>query len=186
MWPLHLEKPGDAHMILPGLHDSDAGHWQSRWEARDKTLLRVFKTIGKRRTAPIGSRGSIKRSRSRAGGHCGAQCGVRALAHWAVGDSSRLIRGALLVAPSDPEAPSFHPGRGALGRFRCSAPILEVLWSPVRNDPVRHAFSRGNIREDRGSEFVMIGEAGHINSGSGPGNWPEGLALLNISSQNSE
>jgi predicted alpha/beta hydrolase family esterase len=25
----------------------------------------------------------------------------------------------------------------------------------------------------------MIGEAGHINSGSGLGNWPEGLALLN-------
>jgi predicted alpha/beta hydrolase family esterase len=30
-----------------------------------------------------------------------------------------------------------------------------------------------------GSEFMMIGEAGHINSASGFGDWPEGLALLN-------
>jgi predicted alpha/beta hydrolase family esterase len=29
-------------LILPGLHDSDPGHWQSRWEARDETLLRVI------------------------------------------------------------------------------------------------------------------------------------------------
>ena len=29
-------------LILPGLHDSDPGHWQSRWEARDDTLLRVI------------------------------------------------------------------------------------------------------------------------------------------------
>ena len=28
-------------LILPGLHDSDAGHWQSRWEARDQTLRRL-------------------------------------------------------------------------------------------------------------------------------------------------
>ncbi len=29
-----------------------------------------------------------------------------------------------------------------------------------------------------GSEFVMIGEAGHINTASGLGDWHEGLALL--------
>jgi Predicted esterase of the alpha/beta hydrolase fold len=29
-------------LILPGLHDSDPRHWQSRWEARDDTLLRVI------------------------------------------------------------------------------------------------------------------------------------------------
>jgi len=30
-----------------------------------------------------------------------------------------------------------------------------------------------------GSEFMMSGEAGHINSASGLGDWPEGFALLN-------
>ncbi|MFL6543682.1 MAG: RBBP9/YdeN family alpha/beta hydrolase, partial [Candidatus Udaeobacter sp.] len=30
-----------------------------------------------------------------------------------------------------------------------------------------------------GSDFVIIGEAGHINSDSGVDDWPEGLALLN-------
>jgi hypothetical protein len=29
-----------------------------------------------------------------------------------------------------------------------------------------------------GSEFVMIRDAGHINTASGLGDWPEGLALL--------
>ena len=29
-------------LILPGLHDSDPGHWQSRWEAVDDTSLRVI------------------------------------------------------------------------------------------------------------------------------------------------
>src|SRR5205823_15083648 len=29
-------------LILPGLYNSDPGHWQSRWEARDETMERVI------------------------------------------------------------------------------------------------------------------------------------------------
>ena len=29
-------------LILPGLHNSDPGHWQSRWEARDESLRCVI------------------------------------------------------------------------------------------------------------------------------------------------
>src|SRR5205823_14720113 len=29
-------------LILPGLHNSDPDHWQSRWEAEDETLQRVI------------------------------------------------------------------------------------------------------------------------------------------------
>jgi predicted alpha/beta hydrolase family esterase len=29
-------------LILPGFYNSDRDHWQSRWEARDETLLRVI------------------------------------------------------------------------------------------------------------------------------------------------
>jgi predicted alpha/beta hydrolase family esterase len=47
------------------------------------------------------------------------------------------------------------------------------------NDPYVTLFRAQTFAMAWGSEFVMIGEAGHINSASGLGDWAEGFALLN-------
>jgi predicted alpha/beta hydrolase family esterase len=168
-------------LILPGLHDSDAGHWQSRWEARDETLLRVIQDDWETphcadwiarldRAVALTGPDTVLVAHS-------AACAL--VAHWAVGDSSMRIRGALLVAPSDPEAASFPPGP----RGFAPVPLLRLRFRSVvvasSNDPYVTLSRAETFAKKWGSEFVMIGEAGHINSASGLGEWAEGLALLN-------
>jgi predicted alpha/beta hydrolase family esterase len=168
-------------LILPGFHDSDAGHWQSRWEARDETLLRVIQDDWETphcadwiarldQAVALTGRDTVLVAHS---------AGCALVAHWAVGDFSMRIRGALLVAPSDPEAASFPPGP----RGFAPVPLLRLRFRSIvvasSNDPYVTLSRAETFAKKWGSEFVMIGEAGHINSASGLGEWAEGLALLN-------
>jgi hypothetical protein len=83
------------------------------------------------------------------------------------------------VAPSDPEAanfPSGPTGFAPMPLVRFPFPTVVVASS---NDPFVTVVRARTFAKAWGSKFVMIGEAGHINSASGFGDWPEGLALLN-------
>jgi predicted alpha/beta hydrolase family esterase len=168
-------------LILPGLHDSDAGHWQSRWEARDETLLRVIQDDWETPhcadwIARLDQAVALTGPDTVLVAH---SAGCALVAHWAVGDSSMRIRGALLVAPSDPEAASFPRGP----RGFAPVPLLRLRFRSIvvasSNDPYVTPSRAKTFAKKWGSEFVMIGEAGHINSASGLGEWVEGLALLN-------
>lgn len=168
-------------LILPGLHDSDAGHWQSRWEARDRTLRRVIQDNWETPHCAdwIARLDQVVAFTGPDTVLVAHSAGCALVAHWAVGDSSRPIRGALLVAPSDPDAPSFPSGpRG----FR-PIPLLRLRFRSIvvasSNDPYVTLSRAKTFAKRWGSQFVMIGEAGHINGSSGLGNWPQRLALLN-------
>jgi len=168
-------------LILPGLHDSDPGHWQSRWEARDDTLLRVIQDDWETThcadwIAKLDQALALTGPDTVLVAH---SAGCALVAHWAVGEFSAHVRGALLVAPSDPEALSFPSGPTGFA----PVPLLRLQFRTIvvasSNDPYV-ALSRARaFAMAWGSEFMMIGEAGHINSASGLGDWPEGLALLN-------
>jgi serine hydrolase len=168
-------------LILPGLHDSGAQHWQSLWEARDETLLRVTQDNWETPhcadwIARLDQALALTGPDTVLVAH---SAGCALVAHWAVGEFSRRVRGALLVAPSDPEAPSFPSGPTGFA----PVPLLRFRFRSIvvasSNDPYVTLSRAETFAEKWGSEFVMIGEAGHINSGSGLGDWPEGLALLN-------
>ena len=168
-------------LILPGLNDSDVGHWQSRWEARDATLFRVIQADWETPhcadwIARLDQAVALTGPDTVLVAH---SAGCALVAHWAVGDSSMRIRGALLVAPSDPEAASFPPGP----RGFAPVPLLRLRFRSIvvasSNDPYVTLSRAETFAKRWGSEFVMIGEAGHINSSSGLGNWPEGFTLLN-------
>jgi hypothetical protein len=169
-------------LILPGLHNSDPRHWQSRWEAQDDTLLRVIQDDW---TAPHCADWIAKLDQALALTEADMflvahSAGCALVAHWAVGGSSRCVRGALLVAPSDPEAPGFPSGPAGFApipMLRLPFPSIVVASS---NDPYVTLSRAKTFATAWGSEFVMIGEAGHINSASGLGNWEKGLMLLNI------
>jgi uncharacterized protein len=168
-------------LILPGLHNSEPGHWQSRWEARDETLLRVIQDDWETPhcadwIARLDEALALAESDTVLVAHSAA-CAL--VAHWAVGESSRRVRGALLVAPSDPEAPSFPPrptGFAPIPMLRFRFRSIVVASS---NDPYVTLARAQTFAVAWGSEFVTIGEAGHINSASGLGDWAQGLALLN-------
>jgi hypothetical protein len=168
-------------LILPGLHDSDAAHWQSRWEARDETFVRVVQDDWVTPhcadwIARLDQAVALTGPDTVLVAH---SAGCALVAHWAVGGSSMRIRGALLVAPSDPEAASFPPGP----RGFAPVPLVRLRFRSIvvasSNDPYVTLSRAETFAKKWGSEFVMIGEAGHINSASGLGEWLEGLALLN-------
>jgi len=167
-------------LILPGLHNSDPSHWQSRWEAGDETMERVIQDDWEtphcaewvarldQALEPTGPETLL----------VAHSAGCALVAHWAVGRSRGRVGGALLVAPSDPEAANFPSGPTGFAPMplaRLPFPSVVVASS---NDPFVTIVRAQAFATAWGGEFVMIGEAGHINGASGLGDWPEGLALL--------
>jgi predicted alpha/beta hydrolase family esterase len=93
-------------------------------------------------------------------------------------DRKRRIRGALLVAPCDPEIDAAAP---PLQRF---APVPSVpigfrsILIASANDPYASIGKAKAYADAWGCEFVNIGDAGHINSRSNLGCWQYGQELL--------
>ncbi len=87
-------------------------------------------------------------------------------------DYSDRIVGALLVAPADPDKFGISE---ALPAGRLSFPATIVASS---NDPWLRIDRAVRLATRWGANLVDLGDAGHINTESGFGPWPLGLALL--------
>ncbi len=167
-------------LILPGLYNSDPGHWQSRWEAMDATMERVIQDDWETpHCADWVAR--LDQALERTGPETllvAHSAGCALVAHWAVGCSGGRVQGALLVAPSDPEAANFPFGPTGFAPM----PLVGLPFPSVvvasSNDPFVTVMRAQAFATAWGSEFLMIGEAGHINSASSLGDWPEGFSLL--------
>ena len=170
-------------LIVPGLNDSGPTHWQSHWlgllrhahkaelgdwgrPTRDRWVARLEAAI-RSIDAPV-----ILIAHS---------LGCHAVAHWAetFGNADRSkVFGALLVAPPDCDSEDAHP---LVRQFGPSAHVqftFPAILAASRNDDYATLdFSRRVARRWQ-SDFVDIGELGHINAASGIGHWPAGLALL--------
>ncbi|GAA4019248.1 alpha/beta hydrolase [Deinococcus rubellus] len=88
------------------------------------------------------------------------------------------VRGAILVAPADPEQP------GTLEALRPMAPLpMQPLPFPAlviasENDPYVSFERAAAFAEAWEAELVTVGEAGHLNAESGHGEWEDGEILL--------
>lgn len=170
-------------LILPGLSSSGPEHWQSHWERRDPTCRRVEQSdweapscgdwVVQLDHAVAGARGDVALV-----AHSSA-CAL--VAHWAAvasPDSVRRVRGALLVAPSDPEGAHYPKGPSGFAPVPLSRlPFRSIVVASENDEYVSLAQARV-YASAWGSELVGIGAAGHINSASGLGAWPVGYALL--------
>ena len=168
-------------LILPGLHDSDSAHWQSRWEARDNNIRRVIQDDWETPrcadwVARLDETLALTGSATVLVAH---SAGCALVAHWATRCRSRCIRGALLVAPSDPEAPTFPCGPTGFAPIPMQRLQFRSIVVASSDDPYVTISRAKAFAAAWGSEFVMIGEAAHINSASSLGDWPEGFTLLN-------
>lgn len=167
-------------LILPGLWNSGPRHWQSLWHERnphwrraahrdwtnphcDEWVAELDAAIADCQGAPILVAHSL---------------GCMLVAHWALSGSPLKVAGAFLVAPSDVEASSYPAD------LNCWAPIpLQQLPFPSvvvgsANDPFASPDRTGAFAGAWGSRLVEIGDAGHLNTESGHGDWPDGLRLL--------
>lgn len=160
-------------LVVPGLHDSGPGHWQSIWQALHSNFTRVrqddFATPDLERWSA-----GIARAIDAAGtpplivAHSyGCLAAVHAVTRWA-----RHVAGALLVAPADPD--HFGIDLQLLDR-KLTFPSTLVGST---NDPWLKFTKAGALATRWGSRFHGCRDAGHINVESGHGPWPDGVALL--------
>ncbi len=166
-------------LILPGLSDSGPEHWQTLWEQDDPTFVRVVQRDWETpiRQEWVGTLETVV--------GCTGDCvvliahsaGCALAAFWAAATPLR-VRGALLVAPADTEAPSYPIGpKGWRPLPRVRLPFPSIVVASTNDEFVTLDRAR-EFADSWGSRFVNIGAAGHINADSGLGCWPFGRELL--------
>lgn len=169
MTPLRL-------IIVPGWRDSGPGHWQSLWAQRLPGAVRVQQDdwITPNRQAWVDS---IARTILVQDGPvivAAHSLGCIATVHLPPEAVAR-IQGALLVAPADPERSAVFSDFAPVPFQKLPYRHVLVVSSTDPYCPVRLA---GAYARAWGSEFVRLPDVGHINTESGHGEWPLGLALL--------
>lgn len=104
--------------------------------------------------------------------------GCSLVAQWVADRGGRGVAGAMLVAPSDVEAPDYpEEGRSFSSMPRARLPFASIVVASS-DDPYVTMDRAQQFAEAWGSRVVNIGPAGHINGASGYGPWPEGEAML--------
>jgi predicted alpha/beta hydrolase family esterase len=165
-------------LIVPGWTNSGPDHWQSRWERNLRTARRVEQAdwdtprIGdwvERVVAEV-------RVSTRPAVLVAHSCGITAVAAAASQLEGLPVAGAFLVAPADIEGRDLWPATD--GGF---APVpLDPLPFPSKligsSTDVYCSVERAQqFGAAWGSDVSIIADAGHLNTASGHGPWPEGL-----------
>lgn len=168
-----------ATLIVPGLHGSDADHWQSRWlvdhddavlvEQADWSSPDAERWLAALEAAVLANPGAIIVAHS---------LGTILTARLAQSHVAPLVAGALLVAPADIERTGELHGRsyefGTMPRQRLPFPSVVVA---SHNDPYLPFEKAVALAAAWGSRLHDLGRAGHINVASGFGRWTDGYAL---------
>ena len=168
-------------LLVPGLWNSGPEHWHSYWERERTDCHRVVQSDWEtpRRADWVAT---LEAAVAESGGLvvlAAHSLGCALVAHWAA-ESKHLanVRGALLVAPSDVEAPSYPEGPTGFSPMplaKLPFPSIVVMSTDDQYvTPERAAF----FAQAWGSRLYDAGAKGHINSDSLLGMWPEGFALV--------
>ena len=164
---------------VPGLYNSGPQHWQTHWE-NDYGFVRIEQKDWETPVCDdwlqtIDEAVNLQRLNEVVLiGHSLACCTI---VRWAE-KYKRVIKGALLVAPSDVEAPSYPPGTtgfSPMPKFRLNFP--SIIIASTNDEYVTFERAR-QFAANWGSEFINAGELGHINSTSDLGLWPFGYTYL--------
>ena len=167
--------------IVPGLGSSGPDHWQTYFERQQPDFTRIEQREWE---TPDRAEWVATLEQALAGEDLSQvvlvahSLGCVTIAHWAAQYGHR-IKGALLVAPSDVETARY----AAFPTTGFGPMPLQLLPFPSKvvtsaNDEWVTPGRAQQFAEAWGSEFINIGNAGHINAASGHGEWPGGRALL--------
>lgn len=166
-------------LVLPGFGGSGPLHWQLEWERH----YPVFRRIEQRDwfNPELGEwTATLDRAVDLAGSEVvlvAHSLACLLVAHWARRAGGR-VRGALLVAPPDPEGNAFPPELASFSAVaRERLPFRSIVVGSTDDPYAAPAFARG-CAASWGGEYVEVGACGHINAASGLGAWPVGLSCL--------
>lgn len=170
-------------LIVPGYQDSDSKHWQSHWQKkyphsfrvvqedwenaeRGAWVQRVEETVQKTQGPIVFAAHSL---------------GCTTVVFWTAQypESSKKIKGALLVAMPDPQIlSSLLPHIRGFEKPPLHKLPFKSIFAASSNDPYLPLQKAQSLAQALGSEFVNIGPKGHIGSDANVGEWEEGQALL--------
>jgi uncharacterized protein len=170
-------------LLVPGLTNSGPEHWQSLWETKHpeyhrvqqedwdtprcsdwvRTLHACILSLG---TGPVVL--------------AGHSLACSTIAHYAAkhADCEGRVAAAFLVAPSDVEAPTYPPGTTEFTPMPLQKLPFHSVVVASTNDPYVTLERAAFFARSWGSRLIKIGDAGHINTASGHGPWPEGEEWL--------
>jgi len=170
-------------LLVPGLFNSGPEHWQSLWRVKHPEYHRVQQEdwetprcedwIRKLHASIL----SIGDGPVALAGHSLA-CAT--IAHYAArhADCEGRVAAAFLVAPSDVEAPTYPPGSTGFNPMPLQKLPFRSVVVASTDDPYVTLERAEFFARSWGSRIIKIAHAGHINTASGHGAWPEGEEWL--------
>jgi predicted alpha/beta hydrolase family esterase len=167
-------------LTVPGLWNSGPQHWQSHWEKQHPSWKRVQQRDWdhpdrEEWVTTLDEAIRVSPSPPVLAAH---SLGCALVAQWAADRGGEGVAGALLVAPSDVEAPDYPiEGRSFSGMPMGKLPFPTVLIASTTDEYVTIERAR-SFAAAWGSRLVVLGAAGHINGVSGYGPWPGGERML--------
>ncbi len=172
--------PAGPVLVLPGLWNSGPDHWQSQWERLAPAVFRRVVQQEWERPGVVDWLETLEEAVAAAGPEvllAAHSLACALVARWAQ-LSSRPIRGALLVAPSDVESPVYPEGPTGFAPM----PLQKLRFPSVvvasDDDPFVSVLRARAFAAAWGGRLVEVKGLGHLNSDSKLGDWPLGLSLL--------
>ncbi|SFP55045.1 hypothetical protein SAMN05216567_10729 [Variovorax sp. OK605] len=183
-------------LIVPGLRDHVADHWQTLLAAKLPKVHSV-PPLEHDKLSCAARVDAIDRALQDIEGPVvivAHSAGAMMVAHWAMSRYTRYtfgtrnsldIRGALLAAPADLETPmpAGYPtvdvldSNGWLPLPRAVLPFPSIV-AASSNDPLTRLDRARELARCWGSRLVELGAVGHLNPNSGFGEWPRAEELI--------
>jgi uncharacterized protein len=167
-------------LLLPGWLDSDAAHWQTRWQST-RSARKVVQNdwLWPKRGDWMARLDEVLLESDRPAVLVAHSLGCQLVAAWAAhSQHAARVRAAMLVAAPDTEREDTPPnlsGWRPIVRERLPFASLLVISS---DDPYCAPGRAQQMARDWGSDAYDAGPCGHINAESKLGDWPEGWLLL--------
>ena len=173
-------------LIVPGLRDHVAGHWQTLLAQTlpNAACVPPLEHDGLSCAARVAA---LDAALAKIDGPVilvAHSAGVMITVHWAKQHDGR-VHGGLLATPGDLEAPlpAVYPSFDVLAANgwhpipRERLPFPSIVGAS-RNDPLAQFERVQGMARDWGSRLVDLGEVGHLNPAAGFGEWPRATTLI--------
>lgn len=166
-------------LILPGRGNSGEGHWQSHWEQANPSYRRVLQQEWQNpdRDDWVEALQAVISEDDTPVVLVAHSLSVSLVAHWA-SLYHGPVKGALLVAPSDVEAPDYPEGTRGFAPIPLKTLPFETIVVASTDDPKVSLPRAQRFADAWGARLEIAGAHGHLGAASALGDWPFGAAIL--------
>ncbi|MBT3689729.1 serine hydrolase family protein [bacterium] len=167
-------------LVLPGISDAGPKHWQTLFLSKFDNIERVeqkdwFNPVCSDWVKELDN--AIKKNKDYDIILLAHSLGCPLIMHWAQENSDK-IKGAMLVAPADVDASSIPKEAIGFAPMPLNKLSFRTILVASTTDPYLEIDRAKHFAEKWGSEFINIGDHGHINPRADLGEWIEGEEIL--------